>query len=1202
MVLNGNQSVSILYNLAMTMAGETRPRTLATAVLQRLMAHTGCACGTVALQEPGAAPASRIYVAIGNKALRALEGKAVAWPGGVLDCTATESAQGWFPGGARYRHALCLELPALGHVLLFSARPPEQADISRRVLAPILAKFARSLHHSLKSEANLQALTENEANLRGMLEATPDWVWRVDRNGVYTFSSARVFDLLGYQPEEVIGKTPFDFMPVEEARRVGEIFAGIAATHAPFHSLENINLHKDGRAVVLETGGTPMFDADGNFAGYHGIDRDITARKQVQEELSKSFHAAEAANRAKNLFLSSISHELRTPLNAILGYAQLIEMEEGRSPETAAKAGEIRQAGHSLLGLLNEILDFAHIESGQMEMQVETFALAEVIDACIDQNAGVAAWKKVPINCAADCDQCCITADRRGLLQVLNHLVSNAVKFNREGGEVSISCSAHNRRLRIAVTDTGPGIDPAQQSDLFQPFNRAGAEMGGIAGVGIGLAVVRQQVERMGGTIGVESVPGQGSTFWVEIPSPTAEAAASSCQLMPEPAAPATVPPPPPRFAARVLVAEDYLPNQTLLQIQLSNLGCQVDIAADGAEALAMWDKAPYDLLLTDLNMPVMNGLALAGAIRQREAGSGRRTPIVCITAAATAAEMKQCTDAGVDATLTKPITLEGLRDALARWTAAPASADSEDAVLDLDCLYRILGETNPAQGRKLLATFIDSARSGLERLGAGSDSAAVALEMHKQKSSARTVGALRYAKQAAALEERVRDGGDADVAALLAALREELAAVENASAIPAMGQRPASAQGPVFAGFESLLVVDDDPVVLQQMSHMLTSLGAREVLTAGSGFDALRLLNERNGRLDTMICDLNMPGMDGVELIRLFGRTGFKGGLILMSGADEKVLSTAGKLADLQGLRVLGQLMKPVTPAQMAGLLSQANAPRVRKRQLAVMADVSAKDIRGGIDRDEFTIWFQPKVDVASLRPVGVEALARWQHPARGILTPDTFIAVAEREGLVGELSQILTSKALMQGARLHESGFPLTVAVNLSGLWLDDLRLPDFILATTQAAGLHTRDVVLEVTETGVMKDLATALDVLTRLRLKGFGLSIDDFGIGYSSFEQLDRIPFTELKLDRSFVSKGAQDATARAILQSSMDMARRMSLSTVAEGVETEADLELVRKMGCELAQGFLIAKPMPIKDLAAWLRRSPGNAHAARGDN
>ena len=172
--------------------------------------------------------------------------------------------------------------------------------------------------------------------------------------------------------------------------------------------------------------------------------------------------------------------------------------------------------------------------------------------------------------------------------------------------------------------------------------------------------------------------------------------------------------------------------------------------------------------------------------------------------------------------------------------------------------------------------------------------------------------------------------------------------------------------------------------------------------------------------------------------------------------------------------------------------------------------------------------------------------------------------------------------------GARLHAAGFALKIAINLSALWLDDLSLPDLMLQSVQAVGLMPSDIILEVTETGVTKDVAVALDVLSRLRLKGFGLSIDDFGIGYSSFEQLGRIPFTEMKIDRSFVNRGVRDAAARAILESSMAMAQKLNLSTVAEGVETPEELELMRDLGCGSIQGYLIARPMPVGELVDWL--------------
>ncbi|MBW8328976.1 MAG: EAL domain-containing protein [Thiobacillus sp.] len=1198
MTLNRDPVDPVLFDLAMAMAGEIRPHPLAVAVLQCLQSHTGSAGGAVLLHpEPAAdstAIAAEVYAAIGAPALHALEGKNLDLPVGLLAGDAREPAPAGLPGDETLRHTLALALPELGHLLLFFRETPRQAMAFRRLLAPLLSRFARNLRHDFDSETTARALQQSEARFRSMVESTSDWFWEVDPTGIYTFCNNKVQDLLGYASEEVIGKRPFDFMPPAEAKHIGWTFRDIVANRRPFSNLENVNLHKDGREVVLETSGVPIFDADGSFRGYRGIDRDITLRRQAQEALVKARNEAEAANRAKLLFLSSMSHELRTPLNAILGHAQLIGMQPDLPEGVHTSADEIQQAGASLLAQMNGVLELAGIESGDLDLQIEPLVPAEMLEDCLAANAGAARFVKSPLNCSNACDCCKISADRHALLQVLNQLVANAIKYNRVGGKVTLLCrTVGSDHVRFSVTDEGRGIAPADQAQLFVPFNRLGAEKGRIEGAGLGLSIARRLIEGMDGRIGVDSAEGRGSTFWIELPI----ASQPECADCPPPPMPgATV-----LQGARVLVAEDYAPNQILLRMQLASLGYHADIVADGAAALEAWAGGRYDVILADLNMPVMDGLALARAVRARETADGRRTPILCITAADHAAELRHCHEAGMDDTLTKPILLEALRAKLERWIVGRATATpvdpqaADDAILDLACLYDILGDTNEAQARELVATFLRSAASGLDRLAAGATAAMVAQEMHKQKSSARTVGALRYAKLAAALETSAKDAGEGDFEAPLTALRGVLEEVESVHG-RLVARPPAETQvlEAPLAGHGALLVVDDDPVVQQQMAAMLATLGVKEVLTASNGLDALNLLSERNGSLETLICDLSMPTMDGVELLRRFGRTGFQGGVILMSGADEKVLNTAGKLADLQGLRVLGQVQKPVTPAQMTGLLSRPAAPRIRRRQSAAPLQVSPQSIRDGIARDEFTIWFQPKVDAASLEPVGVEALARWQHPARGILSPDTFIGVAEREGLVGELSQILTSRALMEGARLHDTGFPLTIAINLSGRWLDDLQLPDFIYATTQAAGLRPADILLEVTETGVMKELATALEVLTRLRLKGFGLSIDDFGIGYSSFEQLDRIPFTELKLDRSFVSKGEEDATAYAILQGCIDMARRMDLTTVAEGVETEGQLELVRMLGCDRIQGYLIARPMPTDDLIAWLRARPGS--------
>jgi PAS domain S-box-containing protein len=964
----------------------------------------------------------------------------------------------------------------------------------------------------------------------------------------------------------------------------------------------------DGSEHHIHGRGEVMFDGNGKARQMIGTVQDISERMRTQQALIAAKEEAEQASRAKSLFLASMSHELRTPLNSILGYAQLMELTPHQSDDTVENAREIRRAGELLLALMSDVLDLAKMESGRLEMQIETFALSEAVDQCHAQNIRAAQVRNIMLQPDRMCGSILVTADRRRLVQVVDNLISNAIKYTQPGGTVTVSCGVvASGRVRVTVTDTGAGLSVEQQAKMFQPFNRLGSEMSQVEGRGIGLAIARRLAQAMEGDIGFESQAGRGSTFWIELP-------ASSGRLLSAPASEPLIQQPARVVrsgGARVLVAEDYLPNQNVLRQQLKALGCHVDIASDGAQALGQWRTAPYDLILTDLNMPVMNGLEFTLAVRQQEREGGGHIPIVAITAAAISSELQRCRDAGMDDVMTKPVSLEDLRAVLARWTAvAPAplvpaatgtktiatggQTKADANILDLDHLYRILGQVNSEQAHDLVNTFLKSAREGLASLVARDhDPAAVAREMHKQKSPARIVGALHYASLAEALEQQAKSEAPPDLGAPLAelakALAEVAAAFERLQADTQEAHFKLSddvAQGVV--SFRSALVIDDDPVVLMQMSRMLSSLGVPDVLTAASGQEALKIIDQRAEELEVLVCDLSMPEMDGVELIRRFGQTGFKGGLILMSGAGAQVLSTASTLAVLQGLRVLGQAQKPVTLAQMSLLLSGALEAPIHEHPVWAFPEVSPEAIRQAIAKQEFSIWFQPKVDTWSLKPTGVEALARWRLPDGSFVPPEIFITLAEREGLIAELSQLLVSTALQDGARLHQAGFPLKIAVNLSGVWLDDLSLPDFMLNTAKRTNLQARDIILEVTETGVMSDVTTALDVLTRMRLKGFGLSIDDFGIGYSSFEQLGRIPFTEMKLDRAFVGRGSQDAAARAILESSMGMAQKLGLTTVAEGVETQADLELMRALACDNVQGYLIARPMQVDELMVWL--------------
>jgi CheY-like chemotaxis protein/HPt (histidine-containing phosphotransfer) domain-containing protein len=593
----------------------------------------------------------------------------------------------------------------------------------------------------------------------------------------------------------------------------------------------------------------------------------------------------------------------------------------------------------------------------------------------------------------------------------------------------------------------------------------------------------------------------------------------------------------------RILVAEDNPANQAVLRMQLGVLGFEADIAADGAVAMNKWQAGTYDLILADRNMPAMDGLELARAIRAAERESGLHIPIIATTAVQHPEELALCLQAGMDDTLSKPIELDDLRRMLERWLphgstvlpTPPADRHNETtprktgATLDLDYLARIIGSADTKNVRELVDLFTATARADLpicHRHVAERNSRALALVMHKLKSSARMVGALRFAGLSEMLESMTKSSSSPmEEALLLADLERALDDIEAAaSRIATLTLSLPTPAEMVPVGLNGhlprqVLIVDDDPVARRQIGMLLSGLGVGEVLSVENADAALAELTHGDD-MDLLISDLSMPGMDGVEFLRRLAENGYQGDLILSSGVEAQLLQSAAEFALGRGMSLRGTLQKPVTRAALMGLLTRPFEKAPRRPAARGQNGLSPQDILEGIRRNEFEVHFQPKVDATTLKAVGVEALARWQRHGKPV-PPDLFITVAEQHGLIEQLSALLITQALIGGARLEEAGFPLAVAVNVSANWLSDVRLPDFIMDSIQATGFSAENLILEITETGVMADVTTALDVMSRLRLKGFKLSIDDFGTGYSSLEQLQRFPFGELKLDRSFV---------------------------------------------------------------------------------
>ncbi len=396
------------------------------------------------------------------------------------------------------------------------------------------------------------------------------------------------------------------------------------------------------------------------------------------------------------------------------------------------------------------------------------------------------------------------------------------------------------------------------------------------------------------------------------------------------------------------------------------------------------------------------------------------------------------------------------------------------------------------------------------------------------------------------------------------------------------------------------ILLAEDDPLMAKIIQTYLGKIGCPAPVVVEDGQAAIDHLSSADEAPHAFITDLNMPGMDGIEMLRHIADLNYRGHMILITGEHADVLQTTRALAESHGLNMAAALTKPIAYDVLAASMTEI-AKAVSEtvvdagedeKSAGGLEEISVKvdpdELRQALETGALAVHYQPKAQIEPHNLSGVEALVRWNHPHHGEIGPDNFIHLAEQHDLIIDITDFVLREALTQAGRWAAAGNPITVAVNISMDCLGRLDYPDFIAALADEAGLDRSLVMLEITESRLMQELTSVLEVLTRLRMKGFGLSIDDFGTGYSSMTQLQRLPFTELKIDRVFVHGVQHDAKAQAIMSSSADLGRRLNMKIVAEGVENDEDMAYVREMGCDVVQGFIIARPMDADAFDDWL--------------
>ncbi len=518
-------------------------------------------------------------------------------------------------------------------------------------------------------------LRNSEERFRDIAEASSDWFWEMGPDLRFRYMSDKAMLVSGFLEEEIIGKTREELVgltPEECEHPKWRAHLATMERREPFRAFEYTLKNRHGDKRVFRISGKPIFNSlTGEFLGYRGSGRDVTEDYLRAQELQIAKEEAENASQAKTEFLSSMSHELRTPLNGILGFAQLLLMPKGNQLQDSQKefVNQILKAGNHLLNLINEILDLAKIEARKVEISLEPVNPYNVMEDVIDLLDGLAHDRGIRlINDITEDNAVMVYADFTRVKQVLVNLGGNAIKYNKDQGLVRFSCAydADLDMVQFNVIDTGPGIDLKKKEELFVPFNRLNAEFSEIEGTGIGLAITDKLVGLMGGEMGVDSTPGEGSCFWFRLPVYKQELIDGRKGLTDFHGIETVNPVLKRRLS--ILYVEDNPSNSILMHDALAQSpNIELIIKRTAEEGLAYIETHKIDLLFLDINLPRMSGWDMMEILRQKQKFG--EFPIIAVTAQAMRADIARAQTAGFAGYLSKPIHLKDVFDLIRKHT-----------------------------------------------------------------------------------------------------------------------------------------------------------------------------------------------------------------------------------------------------------------------------------------------------------------------------------------------------------------------------------------------------------------------------------------------------------------------------------------------------------------------------------------------------